>query len=227
MVTVCCTKAKASPTRARRWNGWGYLTATASGTATVKEGEGTLTAPVTVTNDGLTDYTNVTVTPTGLPSGWSAEAVNVGNLAAGQSATVNVPVTVPAAAVSGTVAKATMKITGKYAQSEDTLHSFAEGELAVTVTEPDPAAKRLKLTIERTDDNGAPVKVGDTLTYRITYENVGTQSFAVYPRKSNLDGVTTPQSASNPAPVCRWSRLDPERPVHASVATASGSPTTR
>ena len=41
----------------------GYLTATASGTATVKEGEGTLTAPVTVTNDGLTDYTNVTVTP--------------------------------------------------------------------------------------------------------------------------------------------------------------------
>ena len=51
-----------------------------------------------------------------------------------------------------------MKITGKYAQSEDTLHSFAEGELAVTVTEPDPAAKRLKLTIERTDDNGAPVK---------------------------------------------------------------------
>ena len=187
----------------------GYLTATASGTATVKEGEGTLTAPVTVTNDGLTDYTNVTVTPTGLPSGWSAEAVNVGNLAAGQSATVNVPVTVPAAAVSGTVAKATMKITGKYAQSEDTLHSFAEGELAVTVTEPDPAAKRLKLTIERTDDNGAPVKVGDTLTYRITYENVGTQSFAVYPRKSNLDGVTTPQSASNPAPVCRWSRLDP------------------
>ena len=52
----------------------GYLTATASGTATVKEGEGTLTAPVTVTNDGLTDYTNVTVTPTGLPSGWSAEA---------------------------------------------------------------------------------------------------------------------------------------------------------
>lgn len=94
--------------------------------------------------------------------------------------------TVPAAAVSGTVAKATMKITGKYAQSEDTLHSFAEGELAVTVTEPDPAAKRLKLTIERTDDNGAPVKVGDTLTYRITYENVGTQSFAVYPRESNL-----------------------------------------
>lgn len=187
----------------------GYLTATASGTATVKEGEGTLTAPVTVTNDGLTDYTNVTVTPTGLPSDWSAEAVNVGNLAAGQSATVNVPVTVPAAAVSGTVAKATMKITGKYAQSEDTLHSFAEGELAVTVTDPDPAAKRLKLTIERTDDNGAPVKVGDTLTYRITYENVGTQSFAVYPRKSNLDGVTTPQSANNPAPVCRWSRLDP------------------
>ena len=121
-----------------------------------------------------------------------------------------------------------MKITGKYAQSEDTLHSFAEGELAVTVTDPDPAAKRLKLTIERTDDNGDPVKVGDTLTYRITYENVGTQSFAVYPRESNLDGVTDPAVGEpTPRPYAGGAGWIRERPVHAPAATANSSPTTR
>ncbi|KAB7788696.1 exo-alpha-sialidase [Bifidobacterium leontopitheci] len=116
----------------------GYMTATANGSGTVKQGVTTTTVPVSVTNDGQTDYTEATVTPTGLPEGWSAQPATVGALAKGETKTVNVTVTVPETAKSGDVATATLKLTGKYAQSTDTLKSFDEGKLTVTVTDPDP-----------------------------------------------------------------------------------------
>ncbi|KAB7789817.1 GDSL-type esterase/lipase family protein [Bifidobacterium leontopitheci] len=72
----------------------------------------------------------------------------------------------------------------------------------------DAQQEYLKLTIERTDKNGDTVEVGDTLTYIIGYENVSTQNIAVYPRTSNLDGVTTPQGNTK-FPICRWSTLKP------------------
>ena len=67
----------------------------------------------------------------------------------------------------------------------------------------------LQLTLTRTDSNGTPAEVGDKLTYSLGYKNVSDTGFIVHPTASNLNNVATPQSASNPAPVCRWSRLDP------------------
>ncbi|KAB7788695.1 exo-alpha-sialidase [Bifidobacterium leontopitheci] len=144
----------------------GYLTATATGSATVtatETGAATVNVPVTVTNDGVTDYSDVVVTPEGFPGGWRADPVTVGSVPAGKSVTVAVPVTADYGAVAGNVVGATLKLTGKYAQSGETLKSFDEGSLTVTVTEaepepePEPTIESVTAVTTQTD-----AKVGDS-----------------------------------------------------------------
>lgn len=65
----------------------------------------------------------------------------------------------------------------------------------------------LQLTLTRTDSNGTPAEVGDKLTYSLGYKNVSDTGFIVHPTASNLNNVATPQSASNPNPMCRWGNL--------------------
>ena len=68
----------------------------------------------------------------------------------------------------------------------------------------EPPQEYLQLTLTRTDSNGTPAEVGDKLTYSLGYKNVSDTDFIVHPTASNLNNVATPQSASNPNPMCRW-----------------------
>ena len=71
----------------------------------------------------------------------------------------------------------------------------------------EPPQEYLQLTLTRTDSNGTPAEVGDKLTYSLGYKNVSDTGFIVHPTASNLNNVATPQSASNPNPMCRWVNL--------------------
>lgn len=71
----------------------------------------------------------------------------------------------------------------------------------------EPPQEYLQLTLTRTDSNGTPAEVGDKLTYSLGYKNVSDTGFIVHPTASNLNNVATPQSASNPNPMCRWGNL--------------------
>lgn len=63
----------------------------------------------------------------------------------------------------------------------------------------------MKLTLTRTDNLGESVSAGATLTYDISYENIGDKVFTVYPTESNLSGVLDASTAGHP--VCRWRNL--------------------
>ena len=78
---------------------------------------------------------------------------------------------------------------------------------ADTVYKPAETTKSyLKMTLTRTDKLGDSVSVGATLTYDISYENVGDQKFTVYPTASNLSGVLDASATGHP--VCRWRDLE-------------------
>ena len=147
----------------------GYLTAAASGSATLTLDAGadkvgadgaTVTVPVTVTNDADADYTSVTLTPSGLPSGWSAAPVTIGGgLKKGAKTTVDVAVKVPAGVTADTKATFVLKLTGRWAQSNDTLTGIADGTATVSVVAgSDPAPEPTEPTIASI---GASLKAGD------------------------------------------------------------------
>lgn len=89
----------------------------------------------------------------------------------------------------------------------------------------EPPQEYLQLTLTRTDSNGTPAEVGDKLTYSLGYKNVSDTGFIVHPTASNLNNVATPQSASNPNPMCRWGISRRVLRLHALGARARSSPT--
>ncbi|RMB59947.1 hypothetical protein EAX62_09470 [Tessaracoccus antarcticus] len=78
----------------------------------------------------------------------------------------------------------------------------AVAELEVFGTELPPVQKYLTVALARTDVLGTPVKVGDVLTFSISYTNTSAQVIAAFPTASNLDGVL-PSGTPN----CRWANL--------------------
>ncbi|MDO4913678.1 MAG: sialidase family protein, partial [Bifidobacteriaceae bacterium] len=73
---------------------------------------------------------------------------------------------------------------------------------------PDAQEQPFKITvnIERTDDLGDTVYLGDRLTYTISYTNNTNEVLVAYPSESNLDGVLIKQGVRVN---CRWSDLQP------------------
>ncbi|KAB5604145.1 hypothetical protein EHS19_10135 [Bifidobacterium jacchi] len=142
----------------------GYLTASATGSATLRidgesvgslgEGEdaSTVEVPVTVTNDDDSDYTSITLTPSGLPAGWSAAPVTIdGGLARGEKTTVTLPVTVAEGTKAGAKQSIAIKLTGRYAQSDDTLTGIENGSVTVAVEQNPVTIVGLKASTSQTD----------------------------------------------------------------------------
>lgn len=79
----------------------------------------------------------------------------------------------------------------------------AIAELDVFGTVVPPAPKLLEVSLARTDEVGAPVEVGDELTFTISYANISDRTITAYPRESNLTDVLV-DDAKN----CRWAGLE-------------------
>ncbi len=89
---------------------------------------------------------------------------------------------------------------GDGAEQQNKYVTIAELDVFGTVV---PAApKYLTVALERTDANPAPVKVGDELTFKVTYTNTSDRTVTAFPRASNLAGMLPPA-----APNCRWANL--------------------
>lgn len=78
----------------------------------------------------------------------------------------------------------------------------ADATAAVAATPQAQASSRLTVSIERTDDLGDKVYVGDMLKYTVTYTNNSDTAFTVFPSAANLSGVLT-----DGTPNCRWGNL--------------------
>ncbi len=78
----------------------------------------------------------------------------------------------------------------------------AVAELEVFGTALPPVQEFLTVALARTDASGAPVKVGDKLTFTITYTNTSTQNITAYPRETNLADVMVGDAKN-----CRWGAL--------------------
>lgn len=87
--------------------------------------------------------------------------------------------------------------------------SAPEPSTPATPTEP-----LLRVEMTRTDNFGDPVRVGDILTFHITYTNLSDQTFTAFPRSSNLSNVLPPSS-----PNCRWGSLAPSATQTCSAAS--------
>ncbi|MDU0970270.1 MAG: exo-alpha-sialidase [Actinomycetaceae bacterium] len=80
-----------------------------------------------------------------------------------------------------------------------------EGAEAFTVTGTQVSIKQnpLTVTIERADDLGEPVYVGDRLAFTVTYTNNTSTNYTVYPRTSTMEGATVDGKHGG----CRWDPL--------------------
>ena len=78
----------------------------------------------------------------------------------------------------------------------------AIAELDVFGTVVPPAPTYLDVSLERTDTVGTPVKVGDELTFKITYTNTSDRTIVAFPRESNLTDVKITDAKN-----CRWDGL--------------------
>ncbi|MDY5127887.1 exo-alpha-sialidase [Actinotignum sp. SLA_B059] len=97
---------------------------------------GKSTIPLSITNTGGEALGNLVATPTELPSGWSAEAVTVENLKAGETRIVQVPVTIDKMALSN---KQPYKIPFRLTSGDKVaVNGFAEATLADRVCESKP-----------------------------------------------------------------------------------------
>ncbi len=86
--------------------------------------------------------------------------------------------------------------------SPQTNKYVAVAEIAVFGTAVPAAPKYLTVSLERTDAVATPVKVGDTLTFKISFTNTSDRTITAFPRSSNLDGVLV-----GATPNCRWGDL--------------------
>jgi len=152
-VTVCTTVTPAAQPRYDIELTIGTLTYTLTPTTTEE-----LPIILNLKNNG-TVLDNITVTISGLPAGWSALTRNL-ELAAGESGTLTIVVTIPENAVAG-VTTLTFVATSLNVSEKDSK------SVSITITRPDLSISSVTIT-------PSTPKVGDTVTFTIVVSNSGT-----------------------------------------------------
>lgn len=73
-----------------------------------------------------------------------------------------------------------------------------------------PVARSITAKLERTDQLGNTVDVGDRLTFRLTYTNSSRANVTAFPRSSNLSDMYVKGEEKS----CRWANLKPKQEAH-------------
>src|SRR5699024_3740124 len=127
-----------------------------------------------------------------LPAGWRAEPVDLGTLAAGESATATIEVKVPEGAYAG-----------RY-QMQAVLQT-AQGEASSAVTFTIPAAEDALLTVVPQLSSAPESAVrGTQVEYDYTVTNVSDRALSVVPASDDLEAFTRPGPDN-----CGWQSLQP------------------
>lgn len=167
----------------------------------------TTTVPVTITNQEPTALTGtVSINDA---AGLSAPAVPVSNLAPGASTVVHIPITARSNATGGKVDAVFTADNGK--QSRFTFTTTVSGsQQALGLNIHSASAPARDLTTN-------PYRVGETITYTFTVDNISGETVSVVPTAGNFDTGFLPVTAPN----CRYRAL----PADASYTCTTASHT--
>ena len=164
----------------------------------VNRGEATL--KMRVTNKGDAEIPDPILTPGKLPRGWSAEPVQIGALAPGETRLVNIPVTIADYAPATTEAIAVNFVIN--AQGKVGVNAMTLTQLVNREGEVPEAQRYMSITFERTDKSGDTVRIGQELNFKVTYTNLSDRTITAFPYQSTLSKFLTTEK-----PNCRWGDL--------------------
>ncbi|WP_226924845.1 discoidin domain-containing protein, partial [Georgenia satyanarayanai] len=148
---------------------------------------------VTVTNQTSDALTGGTLS-LGLPDGWGEAGADVPDVAAGGTATVTVPVDVPADAFAGSYPVEVTLTTDQGTSS---------GSLTVTVDAAEGEVITVVPSVTNASGSGEYLP-GERLSFSYRVTNITDEVVSVVPRSSNLAGFNPPE-----APNCRFQNLQP------------------
>ena len=155
---------------------------------------------INVSNLGSTAIENPVMAPLWLPRGWSAEQVQIGKLEAGETRTVSIPVTIGNDAVAyddDIGLDFVVNVEGKVGVNASAIARLEERE-----GETPAPQQYMTVDFERTDDGGEPLRIGQELTFRVSYTNTSDRTITAFPYQSNLNRFLTTGT-----PNCRWGNL--------------------
>ena len=188
-----------------------YCGASVSVQAITGENGATVNAQLTISNNGATALDGATASFAARP-GWSFGSVDLPSIPAGRSATVAVPVTIPAYAKAGTAG-----ITAKVMTGDRTVTAPATvtvtGGAATTIVGADITGQRNDAGRDLATD---PYPAGSSVPYKFTVASLGNITESVVPQSGNFKPFLPADGAGN----CRymtlpvWGSYDCSSPKH-------------